>query len=60
MDSDKVIVLDAGELREFAPPFELLQNEEGFFSKMVVETGSTMAAKLHKVAEEHYKMNNTK
>ncbi|XP_045470611.1 ABC transporter C family member 10-like [Harmonia axyridis] len=55
MDSDRVIVMDAGQLKEFAAPHELLQNEGGFFSKMVSETGNEMETKLRKIAEEHYK-----
>ncbi|KAK9870716.1 hypothetical protein WA026_008287 [Henosepilachna vigintioctopunctata] len=54
MDSDKVIVMDAGQMKEFAAPFELLQNTDGYFSKMLAETGPEMAEKLRKVAEEHY------
>ncbi|KAK9870715.1 hypothetical protein WA026_008286 [Henosepilachna vigintioctopunctata] len=54
MDSDKVIVMDAGQLKEFAPPYELLQNSDGFFSKMLAETGSATSEKLKKVAKEHY------
>ncbi|KAL3283196.1 hypothetical protein HHI36_006346 [Cryptolaemus montrouzieri] len=56
MDSDRVIVMDAGEMKEFAAPHELLQNPEGFFTKMVMETGPTMEAKLKTIAEEHYRI----
>ncbi|KAL3283197.1 hypothetical protein HHI36_006347 [Cryptolaemus montrouzieri] len=55
MDSDRVIVMDAGEMKEFASPYELLQNSEGYFSKMVAQTGPAMEDKLKKIAEEHYR-----
>lgn len=54
MDSDRVIVMDAGQMVEFASPHELLQNSASFFSKMVVETGPKMEKTLRKVAEETY------
>ena len=34
-DSDRVLVLDAGEVREFAPPAELLADPNGAFRGMV-------------------------
>ena len=33
-DSDRVLVLDRGELRELAPPDELLKDEAGLFAGM--------------------------
>ncbi|EIN13023.1 P-loop containing nucleoside triphosphate hydrolase protein [Punctularia strigosozonata HHB-11173 SS5] len=35
MDSDKIMVLDAGRLVEFGSPKELLQKDTGFFKEMV-------------------------
>lgn len=55
MDSDMVLVMEAGEMVEFGHPHVLLQNTEGNFYKMVQETGKAMAEQLHKVAEEAYK-----
>ncbi|KAJ4427649.1 hypothetical protein ANN_25297 [Periplaneta americana] len=52
MDSDMVLVMEAGEMVEFGHPHVLLQNTEGNFYKMVQETGKAMAEQLHKVAEE--------
>nr|CAD7398182.1 unnamed protein product [Timema poppensis] len=43
---------EAGNLKEFDHPHRLLQKKEGHFSKMVQETGFTMAAKLSKIAED--------
>ncbi|KAK5645932.1 hypothetical protein RI129_004396 [Pyrocoelia pectoralis] len=55
MDSDKVVVMDAGEVVEFGHPHELLQNESGHFSKMLKETGKGMENKLRQIAENCYK-----
>ncbi|XP_038050410.1 multidrug resistance-associated protein 4-like [Patiria miniata] len=54
MDSDKVMVLDAGRLIEFDEPYVLLQKEDGIFSKMVQETGKAETAKLLQIADEKY------
>lgn len=50
MDSDKVLVLDAGELKEYDEPYVLLQNESGLFSNMVKMTGKTTANSLKEMA----------
>lgn len=39
MDSDKVLVMDAGEVIEFDKPCELLKNEAGAFRKLVKQSG---------------------
>ncbi|XP_046989445.1 ATP-binding cassette sub-family C member 4-like isoform X1 [Schistocerca americana] len=54
MDSDKVLVMDSGTMVEYAHPHVLLQFPEGYFYKMVEQTGESMAAQLAKVAEEAY------
>ncbi|XP_047107045.1 ATP-binding cassette sub-family C member 4-like [Schistocerca piceifrons] len=54
MDSDKVLVMDAGRMVEFDHPHLLLQNKEGYFYKMVQQTGPSMAEQLRRVAEECY------
>ncbi|CAG9819495.1 unnamed protein product [Phaedon cochleariae] len=54
MDYDKVLVMEMGEAVEFAPPHELLQIPEGYFTKMVEQTGPVMEAHLRKVAEDAY------
>lgn len=53
MDSDRVLVMDAGQVKEFDVPHLLLQNENGFFSTMVKNTGKN-AAHLKKVARNNY------
>uniref|UniRef100_A0A0U9HSH2 Putative ABCC protein n=1 Tax=Chrysomela populi TaxID=154003 RepID=A0A0U9HSH2_CHRPP len=55
MDSDKVMVMDAGQAMEFAHPHELLGQPDGFLTSMVKETGSALEAKLRRVAEEDYR-----
>lgn len=55
MDSDKVLVMDAGRMVEFDHPFNLLQNEDGVFYGMVQQTGKTMAESLKTIALNSYK-----
>ncbi|ALC48368.1 SK [Drosophila busckii] len=55
MDSDKVLVMDAGQLVEFGAPYELLtQSESKIFHSMVMETGHASFDSLVKVAEKAY------
>lgn len=51
MDSDKVLVMDAGQIAEFDHPHILLQNSEGIFAGMVEKTGKHMADNLKKIAK---------
>ncbi|XP_076295432.1 ATP-binding cassette sub-family C member 4 isoform X2 [Lasioglossum baleicum] len=55
MDSDKVLVMDHGQVAEFDHPHILLQNERGHFTSMLKETGRLMFEQLGKVAEKAYK-----
>ncbi|XP_057661013.1 probable multidrug resistance-associated protein lethal(2)03659 isoform X1 [Diorhabda carinulata] len=54
MDSDKVLVMDAGSAIEFNHPHILLQNPEGIFYSLVKQTGKSMAEYLCKIAEQHF------
>lgn len=54
MDSDKVLVMDAGQAVEFAHPHELMQNPDGYFTKMVKQTGVAMETLLRKIAQEDF------
>ncbi|XP_069685044.1 ATP-binding cassette sub-family C member 4-like isoform X2 [Periplaneta americana] len=55
MDSDRVLVMDAGTMVEYDYPYALLQKKNGYFYKLVQETGPQMAEQLYKVAEEAYR-----
>lgn len=54
MDSDKVLVMDAGTMKEFGHPYELLQNDQGIFYGMVQQTGRAMAENLERIAKESF------
>ncbi|KAF5283710.1 hypothetical protein FQR65_LT13745 [Abscondita terminalis] len=54
MDSDKIMVLDAGRVVEFDHPHLLLQNANGVFYSMVQQTGSAMVETLTNIARESY------
>ncbi|XP_022162518.1 probable multidrug resistance-associated protein lethal(2)03659 isoform X2 [Myzus persicae] len=55
MDSDRVLVMDAGTMVEFDHPYNLLQNKDGFLYKMVEQTGSETSELLHNLAVESFK-----
>lgn len=52
MDNDRVLVVDAGQVVEFGHPFELLQSSDGYFKKLIEQTGLDEAALLTKTAQE--------
>ncbi|KAI2473981.1 ATP binding cassette (ABC) transporter subfamily C member [Diabrotica virgifera virgifera] len=52
MDSDKVLVMDAGQAVEFDHPFTLLQNINGVFYSLVMQTGKATAKNLFAIAEQ--------
>ncbi|XP_020285395.1 probable multidrug resistance-associated protein lethal(2)03659 isoform X2 [Pseudomyrmex gracilis] len=54
MDSDRILVMDAGSAVEFDHPHVLLQKETGYLKSMVLETGKAMADALTNVARESY------
>ncbi|XP_060873208.1 ATP-binding cassette sub-family C member 4-like isoform X2 [Metopolophium dirhodum] len=54
IDSDKVLVMDAGAMVEFDHPHNLLKDKNGFLYKMVEQTGPTTAELLHSAASESY------
>ncbi|XP_043284650.1 probable multidrug resistance-associated protein lethal(2)03659 [Venturia canescens] len=55
MDSDRILVMDAGTVVEFEHPHVLLQNTDtGFLYSMVKETGKSMAEALTEIAKENY------
>ncbi|KAK5646962.1 hypothetical protein RI129_005426 [Pyrocoelia pectoralis] len=57
MDADKVLVMDSGHMVEFDHPYKLLQNSNGVFYGMVLQTGPHMSEILTKIAKESYGRN---
>uniref|UniRef100_A0A663MLG7 Multidrug resistance-associated protein 4 n=1 Tax=Athene cunicularia TaxID=194338 RepID=A0A663MLG7_ATHCN len=51
IDSDRIMVLDAGRLKEYGEPYILLQEHDGLFYKMVQQVGKTEAASLIETAK---------
>ncbi|XP_033209998.1 probable multidrug resistance-associated protein lethal(2)03659 isoform X2 [Belonocnema kinseyi] len=56
MDSDRILVMDAGSVVEFDHPHLLLQKESGNLKSMVRETGTSMAEALTAVAQRSYNL----
>lgn len=54
MDSDRVLVMDAGRIMEYDHPHLLLENHEGHLHSLVMETGAQSAIALKNVAKESY------
>jgi ATP-binding cassette subfamily C (CFTR/MRP) protein 1 len=52
IESDTVIVMEAGVLKERGSPHDLLNNRESMFSKLVDKTGEQAATALRQVARE--------
>lgn len=52
VDSDRVLVLDRGEVREFDEPYELLKSSPGGLFSQMVESSAQQAARLKKLIEE--------
>lgn len=50
IDSDKVLVMDAGRVIEYDHPHQLLQNPNGIFYNMVDETGPATSKLLRSQA----------
>jgi len=54
MDSDRVMVLDAGRLKEFDAPYVLLKNPRSLFALLVEQTGPAEARRLYEIARDKY------
>ena len=50
MDSDRVLVMDAGTVLENGPPAALLEDANGAFSALVAQTGRNNAKHLRSLA----------
>ncbi|KAM4560261.1 ATP-binding cassette sub-family C member 4-like [Odontesthes bonariensis] len=54
IDSDRILVLDAGRIHAYDEPHTLLQDPGGIFYKMVQQTGKQEAAALLEAAKQAY------
>lgn len=54
IDSDRILVLDAGKIHAYDEPYNLLQDPDGIFYKMVQQTGKQEAASLLGLAKQAY------
>ncbi|KAI4581558.1 hypothetical protein MJG53_010001 [Ovis ammon polii x Ovis aries] len=52
IDSDKIMVLDSGTVKEYSPAHDLLQNSESLFYKMVQQLGEAEATALTERAKQ--------
>ncbi|XP_072332338.1 ATP-binding cassette sub-family C member 4 isoform X2 [Scyliorhinus torazame] len=52
IDSDRILVLDAGRVAEYAEPYILLEDKDSLFYKMVQHLGKAEATALIKIAKE--------
>ena len=55
IDSDRVMVMDGGQLIEFDKPFNLLQNKSGVFHGMVEALGSEEFNRLFNITVDKHK-----
>ncbi|PZC73708.1 hypothetical protein B5X24_HaOG200327 [Helicoverpa armigera] len=59
-DSDRVVVMEAGQIIECGHPYELLQDDDGPFSKMVKQLGPASEQSLRDIARTAYSVHNLK
>lgn len=55
IDSDRILVMDAGVAVEFDEPYLLMQNKDGVFRKMVEALGPQEYDRLYSIAKDKYK-----
>lgn len=60
IESDKILVMDAGKVAEFGEPLKLLDKRDGHFKSLVDQTGPATAAKLRDIAVEAKKAKDAK
>ncbi|XP_023210557.1 multidrug resistance-associated protein 4-like [Centruroides sculpturatus] len=56
IDSDRIMVMDTGIIREFDSPYSLLKNVNGTFYNLVKNTGITSMNELYRIAKNKYYM----
>ncbi|XP_058461288.1 probable multidrug resistance-associated protein lethal(2)03659 [Malaya genurostris] len=56
MDSDRVLVMDAGRVVEFGHPHKLMNGGTGYLRRLVEQTGVATAAALMRIADENHKI----
>ncbi|XP_014221737.1 probable multidrug resistance-associated protein lethal(2)03659 [Trichogramma pretiosum] len=54
IDSDKVLVMDKGQVAEYDHPYKLLENNDSQFNSLVRETGDAMYQQLFNLAKQCY------
>ncbi|KAK7893417.1 hypothetical protein WMY93_022569 [Mugilogobius chulae] len=54
IDSDRILVLDAGRISAYDEPYTLLQDHKGIFYNMVQQTGKQEALALLEAAKQAY------
>lgn len=54
LDSDRILVMDAGRAVEFDHAHRLLQNDDGFLTKLLNETGTENSRYLREIARKSY------
>lgn len=54
MDSDEVMVMDAGQVVEMGHPHELLQKPDGYFANMVNQVEEEVQTTLKAIAQQAY------
>ncbi|XP_027198223.2 ATP-binding cassette sub-family C member 4-like [Dermatophagoides pteronyssinus] len=52
IDSDRIIVMDAGRVAQFDTPLNLIQNEQGIFYNLIQLSGPQMIEKLKSIAND--------
>jgi len=53
IDSDRILVMDAGRVAEFASPADLLSDESTIFASLCRQAGASNFASLKAAAERH-------
>lgn len=52
MDSDRILVMDAGQVVEFDDPYILIKDDKSLLNAMVNQTGAATSKKLKSIAKK--------